>query len=227
MKLIPPQLATPEKASPPPPPQKTEAQSKIEALGLLNDAGEVFSIALERAVRRISKQDKVTPALALAAFLAGGTDMVSNIARNTDAQDVQEGIDGHKGRNRTTGRRAGNAGATESRAAGRGKDNRANAGGDSDGAQPVKRGRGRPKGSKNRKTLEREAAERAAKRATKRVAKPKPAAKRAAPRKAVKKAAPRRLPGTIIKRAKAKGNSRNRRPAGGRKGAAKKVARKR
>lgn len=105
---------------------------------------------------------------------------------------------GHTAGNRTADRRAGSTRRGRPRTAGGRKNDRSVVGVTADGT--VKRGRGRPKGSKNKSTLAREAAERAAKRA-------------ARVRKSVAAAPAKRPAGTIIKRAKGKA------AAGGRKAA--------
>ena len=219
MKLIPPRPATQD--TPPADEARSEAKAKLNALDLLNSTGEDFAEALERAVKRVAKQDRVQAALALVAFLRGGISMLQSISRADadafiiDAQTEQEGTDGHTTRNRAAGRRARTTGRNKPRtAAGRTPNVAAT---DSTGDAPVKRGRGRPKGSKNKKTLAREAAAKRAASLAKRAARIDAAAKNK-----------RRVVTRPAKRAGHKpATARKGRQGSRRKGAAKKVSGKR
>lgn len=216
MKLIPPQVAATEEAEKP----RNQVKAKLNALELLNSTGADFADALKRAVTRVIKQDKVTSALALMAFLRGGISMLQSISRadefNIDAQDVQEGNDGHTTGNRTAGRRTGTARRGRPRKIGSGTAN-VDATVNADGT-PIKRGRGRPKGSKNKKTLAREVHQRALESAA---AERKQRNVQARKRRVVKRKA-KTLNKSVVGKP---GNSRNRRGSSRRKGATKKVHR--
>lgn len=146
-------------------------QSKEETLAILSGAAEGFIQVLSDAITRISENDFVTPALALTGFLIGGAEMVDGIARSgRGSQVVGKRKPGRPAKVRRT--------VTTK-----------------DGSAP-KRGRGRPKGSKNKSTLERAAAERVAAKQQRAAKKPveKVPAKRAgkrgtAPKSAGKKSA--------------------------------------
>jgi hypothetical protein len=118
--------------------QQLIAEKKIQAMGLLDDTVKIFTRNLSRAVTRIDDSDDMLSVLGLVALLTGTGDMlnvVGNFATMTG------GADGHK--------RGGSPTSASDRAhRGRPRKNRAVTLGP-DG-QPIKRGRGRPKGSKNK-----------------------------------------------------------------------------
>jgi hypothetical protein len=188
-----------------------DSSFKLRALEQLNEAGQEFADALEAAIRRVTRGDIVNQGLALMAFLTGGTTMLNTIGTG--------GTDGHKGSNRTAGRSSGSTRGRKPRATASGAVDSAkpvNAGADSQSeAVPVKRGRGRPKGSTNKSKPV------VAAPVVKRAAKAKPAAKRVAVKG--QSAAAKKSRGLRV----AKANTRKGGAKGGRKSAAKKVGRKR
>lgn len=190
------------------------AESKVSALAYLNNMGQSFSETLERTVKKISRLDAVTPALALAALLEGTTSMLRSmldgLSANKGEMNETKGHAGSRAKasdcnrntrdtgSRTTARVAGNRKVTSS-----------------DSGDAPKRGRGRPPGSRNKATLAKLAAQRAAKRASKPVVAVVKKAKKAAsankPAAAVKPAA------RAVGKGGGKGRSKGTRKAGERK----------
>lgn len=128
--------------------QAKQKESKLQALQGLNEAGQELGNVLERAYTAIGKQESPQPALALMSLILGTTELVERLTGT-----VKDGI-------KVTSLPV---------------------------AVPVKvtlggtlkkRGRGRPKGSKNKKTLEREAEEKAKVETPKVSQKPAPSRKR-------------------------------------------------
>lgn len=240
MKLIPPTAvpeSIPAKAADTKPTPQTEDVPRIDAtftaaMSMLTRIGGEFTDELEKAVKRLAKTNQSAPARALAQILEGVTSAVRGITKgeidvrgNGHATSDSAASDGNGKRRRGRPRKvaSGAADSTVARSTG-------------DTAQPVKRGRGRPKGSKNRATLERE------QRAAQKPAAGGPARKRGRPRKVVPAAPQRRgrptyrtlkatKPGELVKTLKAiakRGKSvraGKRGRTGGRQGAAKKSVR--
>jgi hypothetical protein len=175
-----------------------DMQARVEALELLNNAGQVFSATLEQAIKRITSAEIFNSALSLAAFLMGGADMLNSIVTN-NGQGIPEKFSVHTlggASGYTTGHRAAGSGSgttrkRRGRPPGSGKKN-LDAIGAPDSGPRKKRGRGRPKGSKNKATLLREARSASVGREDARNASASRPAARRKPRKAVRRAKPGR-----------------------------------